>query len=306
MKHIFGPVTSRRYGQSLGVDLSVPKTCSLSCRFCQLGPTPSTTVTRTVTPAIEDVLAELEEWLKKGGRADFITEAGSGEPTLHAHFGDVFQWVRDHTSCRSLLLSNGTLFTEEDVRKDAAKADVVKVSLHAWDQQSFKEIARPHASLQLDQIVEGYRRFRDMYFGRLDVEVFIVPGINDKPEQAERIAALIRTFSPDGISLNTAVRPPADPRITAASPEVIRKLLPIFGDRAHAGGKEPPIAKIPYTVEALIGLVDRHPVSLSALARSFSLSEEEMRERLIRLDQEKKLHFFKQNGSYFGGPIPLE
>jgi len=61
--YLFGPVPSRRYGHSLGVDLTAPKTCTLDCRFCQLGPTPQTTVRRTATPPMDDILAELRRWL---------------------------------------------------------------------------------------------------------------------------------------------------------------------------------------------------------------------------------------------------
>ena len=89
-RHVFGPVPSRRYGRSLGVDLSTPKTCTLDCRFCQLGATPRTTVQRTDTPPIANILAELRAWVAAGNAADFVTASGSGEPTLHLHFGDLF------------------------------------------------------------------------------------------------------------------------------------------------------------------------------------------------------------------------
>lgn len=303
MKYLFGPVPSRRYGRSLGVDLSVPKTCTLNCRFCQLGPTKQTTVERTLLPTIESVLEELNNWYAAGGTADFITASGSGEPTLHRHFGELFRWVKNQTPFQSLLLSNGTLFTLPDVRRDAALADVVKVSLHAWDQDSFQKIMRPHPSLRFSEIVDGYCRFRDLFSGRLDVEVFIVPGINDQPEQAEKIAALINRFSPDTITLNTAVRPPAEDDVHLCPGQTIEKLRPIFGTKAFPSGTEPPIAKIECTNSALINLVDRHPVSLSTLARTFSLSEEKMREKLRQLETEKQLQLFHRNGEWFAGPV---
>ena len=42
--YLFGPVPSRRFGRSLGVDLTPYKTCSLDCIFCQLGRTTEKTV----------------------------------------------------------------------------------------------------------------------------------------------------------------------------------------------------------------------------------------------------------------------
>ena len=261
MRYLFGPVPSRRYGRSLGVDLSTPKTCTLNCRFCQLGDAPHTTVTRTDAPPIADVLAELRQWLAANPAAplDFITASGSGEPTLHLHFGDLFRFTHAETPHRALLLSNGTLFTDPGIRRDAALADIVKVSLNAWDQESFEQTVRPHPTLRLDAILDGYRAFRDEYAGRIDLEVFIMPGVNDTPGQASRIAALAHTFRPDSISLNTAVRPTADPRVTACPPERLAELQAIFGATATPSG---PQTAIPDTLSPAekIALAQRHPV----------------------------------------------
>jgi len=258
MRYLFGPVPSRRYGRSLGVDLSMPKTCTLNCRFCQLGDTAETTVTRTDAPAIADVLDEVRAWLATGVPVDFITASGSGEPTLHTHFGDLFRFVRAETPYRSLLLSNGTLFTLPEIRREAALADVVKISLHAWDQESFERTVRPHPSLSFDAILDGYCAFRDEFAGRIDLEVFIMPGLNDSPEHAERIATLARRFRPDGISLNTAVRPTADRQITPPLPERLAELKKIFGAVATESGSQ---IAIPdgLSPEAKKAIAQRHP-----------------------------------------------
>ncbi len=305
-RHLFGPVLSRRYGRSLGVDLAVPKTCTLNCRFCQLGPTPQTTVTRADTPPVDEIIGELRQWLTTGQSADFITASGSGEPTLHVRFGDLFRFARAETPCRSLLLSNGSLFTLPDVRRDAALADVVKISLHAWDQASFERIARPHPSLRFDAIIEGYRAFRQQFAGRLDLEVFIIPGINDTGEQAQRIAELAQSFAPDAITLNTAVRPPADSGITACPPERLRTLAPLFGPTAHEGGAEPSTAPVELTEAALIALVSRHPVSVRALAATFRMSETGMRSALEPLAQQHRLRLFSSHDTLFAGPPDAE
>ena len=301
MKYLFGPVPSRRYGRSLGVDLAVPKTCTLSCRFCQLGPTPHTTVTRTETPDIDAVWTELREWLAQGNTADYITESGSGEPTLHLRFGDLLRRVRNETNCRSLLLSNGSLFFLPEVRRDALAADVVKVSLHAWDQASFETVNRPHPSLRFQAIIDGYRAFREAFTGRLDVEVFLIPGVNDRDDQAAKIAALVASFAPDSVTLNTAVRPPADSSINPCPPERLEALLPLFGPHTHIGGKEPQNVRIKFTQEALIGLVERHPVSLSSLATTFEKTEDEFRALLQPLIAHGDIRLFPAVGRLFVG-----
>jgi len=78
-KYLFGPVPSRRFGRSLGVDLTPFKTCSYNCIFCQLGSTKKTTVERKDYVPMSEVLAELDAWTKADGQADYITLSGSGE-----------------------------------------------------------------------------------------------------------------------------------------------------------------------------------------------------------------------------------
>ena len=301
-RHLFGPVPSRRYGRSLGVDLAVPKNCTLNCRFCQLGPTPATTVTRTESPPMDAILAELRQWFTTESPPDFITASGSGEPTLHARFGDLLRFVRAETPCRSLLLSNGSLFHLPEVRRDAALADVVKVSLHAWDQTSFEHVTRPHPSLRFDAIIAGYRAFRQQFSGRLDLEVFIIPGFNDADVQARRIAEIAQSFAPDAITLNSAVRPPADGAVTACPQERLRALTALFGPAAHESGAEPKTAPVALTETALIALVSRHPVSLCALAATFQKSEAEMTAFLEALAHRRALRLFQSRGVLFAGP----
>lgn len=302
-RYLFGPVVSRRYGRSLGVDLAVPKTCTLNCLFCQLGATPQTTVERADRPPISEVLAELRGWLKAGNMTNFITAGGSGEPTLHRHFGDLLRAVRSETPFKSLVLSNGSLFYMPEIRREAALADVVKVSLHAWDQTSFERIVRPHPSLRFETILDGYRDFREQYDGRLDLEVFIVPGLNDAPEQARRIAALAQTFMPDTITLNTAVRPPAEGSVALCPPDRLEALTALFGSAAKKSGKEPEKGPFIPSEEALVALVNRHPVSLHALASMSDMTEETLRARLDPLVNDRRIRLFEsQNVLFVGRP----
>lgn len=158
--YLFGPVPSRRLGRSLGVDLTPRKTCTFDCVFCQLGPTTHKTVQRQAYVPTAAVIAELTQWLHAGGTADYITLAGSGEPTLHADFGAIIQFLRAATTIPVALLTNGSLLGDPAVRAAAAQANVVKASLSAWDQPSFASINRPHAALTCAAVVEGLRQFR--------------------------------------------------------------------------------------------------------------------------------------------------
>jgi len=238
-KYLFGPVPSRRFGLSLGVDLLPRKTCTLDCIFCEVGPTTHRTLVRKEYVPTEAVLKELAAWFALNLKADFITVTGSGEPTLHTRFGDVLSAIRAHGQIcpqgrvRSALLTNSTLLHLPEVRSAAALAEVVKVSLSAWDQASFEAIARPHADLSFDRLVDGLLKFRQDFSGELWMEVFMVPGLNAARDQVEAIAALARTIRPDRIQLNTAVRPTARQNVPPLSESQLRSLAGCFAPAAE-------------------------------------------------------------------------
>ena len=285
-KYLFGPVVSRRYGRSLGVDMVMPKTCSFNCVFCQIGETEHTTVIPVDDPPVECIIDELEKWIFKDGECDIITLAGSGEPTLHRNFGQVLNHIREHTPYPSLLLSNGSLFFKEEVRKQALTASIVKLSLHSWDQDSFERITRADSSLVFNKVIEGYRKFRAAFKGRIDLEVFVLPGINDKPEQMKQVAEIASSFSPDSVFLNTAVRPPADSSVIQAEPESIEQLTALFGAAAVKPITMPEVTKRTYSDNAIIQLTARHPTSVNQLEKQFDISHDELMKKLNYLDSQ--------------------
>ncbi|MFA7172285.1 MAG: radical SAM protein [Kiritimatiellia bacterium] len=227
-RYLFGPVPSRRFGRSLGIDLTPFKTCSVDCIFCQLGRTTRLTCDQAEFVPTQEVLQELTHWFAAGNSADFMTLSGSGEPTLNSGFGEIILYLRQQSEIPVALLSNGTLFSRPAVRAAALQANVVKLSLSGGDQEMFRQINRPHPDLQLQAMVEGYRAFRKAFSGRLVLEVFLVRGINDTSEAVKKIASLANTVEADEIHLNTAVRPPAESYALPLTREEMEALTPLF------------------------------------------------------------------------------
>ena len=95
MKYVFGPVPSRRLGQSLGIDTIPLKTCNWNCVYCQLGRTVPLTNERREYVPVEDILLEVEQALRshKSGEIDWVTFVGSGEPTLNSCIGELIRQV---------------------------------------------------------------------------------------------------------------------------------------------------------------------------------------------------------------------
>ncbi len=276
-QYLFGPVMSRRMGRSLGVDLTPFKTCTENCLFCQLGPTPATTIARREYVPLAAVLAELDDWLDQGGHADYITLSGQGEPTLHTRFGEVLDHVRRRRAGSSALLTNGTLLHDPAVCAAAARADMVKTTLSAWDEESFRRLHRPHPGVTFAQLLAGARQFRAAYHGQLWLEVMLLAGINSRPEDIRRIAALAAEIAPDRIHLNTATRPPADATARGLAPDELLALADLFTPRAEVTAAAGPAAAATHGVPAdqVLDLIRRHPCTAQdiALAAQVSLFE---------------------------------
>jgi wyosine [tRNA(Phe)-imidazoG37] synthetase (radical SAM superfamily) len=289
-KHLFGPVPSRRFGRSLGVDLTPYKTCSLDCVFCQLGTTTKKTVHRQEFVPINSVLAELAEWLKRDGQADYITLSGSGEPTLHAGFGQVLEFIRLKTAIPAALLTNGTMLQFREVREAAAAANVVKVSLSAWDPASYGWVNRPHKQLQFDQLVAGQKDFRAQFKGQLWMEVFLLAGMNAIPADVAKIADHAKQIAPDRIQLNTAVRPPAEDFAMALPKDRMQSLRHLFRPTAEiiAEFKAEHADPIQANQATILSMLRRRPCTAEQIADIFGMHLNEVSKylgKLMRADQ---------------------
>ena len=289
-KYLFGPVPSRRFGRSLGVDLTPYKTCSLDCVFCQLGTTTKKTIHRQELVPTDSVLAELAEWLKKDGQADYITLSGSGEPTLHSGFGKVLEFIRLKTTIPAVLLTNGTMLQFPEVREAAAAANVVKVSLSAWDHPSYGWVNRPHKQLQFNQLVKGQKDFRAQFKGQLWMEVFLIAGMNSMPADVAKIADHAQEIGPDRIQLNTAVRPPAEDFATALSEDRMQSLRHLFHPTAEiiAEFKAKHNNPIQANQATIFSMLQRRPCTAEQIADIFGMHLNEVSKylgKLMRTDQ---------------------
>ncbi|MEA3409682.1 MAG: radical SAM protein, partial [Candidatus Eisenbacteria bacterium] len=232
MKHVFGPVPSRRLGFSLGVDPVVPKTCTLDCIYCELGPTTNTTVERKPYVSIDGILEELGARLAEHPQLDFITVSGSGEPTLNSDIGRLIDGIKAMTDVPVAVLTNGTLLTDPDVRAALARADVVAPSLDAVSKGAFERVNRPHESLDPAAIADALVAFAREYHGKIWLEVLFVEGLNDDSGEIERIAGIIDAVRPEKVHVNTVVRPPAERNAHPLSQERLQEIADRFGPTA--------------------------------------------------------------------------
>jgi wyosine [tRNA(Phe)-imidazoG37] synthetase (radical SAM superfamily) len=220
--YLFGPVFSRRLGRSLGVDLLPYKTCSLDCIYCECGSTTKLTSERANRVPTDDVISELDAYLGPRPPLDFVTFAGSGEPTLHAELGRIIAHLKQtHAQYKVAVLTNGTLFSSEQSRRDVLGADLVVPSLDGATPESFQAINRPAPGITIEKVVEGLVALRHAYHGTYVLEVFVVPGINDTDSEVDALRRAAERIQPDVIQLNRLDRPGILPTITQASDELL-------------------------------------------------------------------------------------
>ena len=234
MKYIFGPVPSRRLGMSLGVDIVPFKTCTFDCVYCQLGITTSKSLQRQSYVLKDEVLDELQAALRsEANRVDFITFSGSGEPTLNSQLGEMIHQIKTFTRVPVAVITNGSLLHREDVRRDLSEADLVVPSLDAINDHVLAEINRPHEDLSTERIIEGLRKFTLEFTGKVWLEIVLVRGMNDDPEELKQLAQLAQDLKVDKIHLNTVARPPAEDFALAITAEEMRHILTMFDSRAE-------------------------------------------------------------------------
>ena len=300
-KHLFGPVASRRLGRSLGVDLLPFKTCTLDCVYCECGGTTRRTLQRREYVPAAEILAELRQWHAGGGAADVITIAGSGEPTLHTRFGEIIVAAKQIVAAPVCLLTNGTLFYLPEVRHAAAAADVVVPSLDAPDQAVFERINRPCAALTFETYYQGLQAFAQEYHGRLWLEIFLVPGINDERAIVAAMAQLVAKLKPEKVQLNTAVRPPAESFVKPLAPHALEELAALFTPRAEviAAFDKATLQQSHCTATDVLRLLQRRPCPLEEIASGLSAPAAEVQALLDALLAEGRVTKETLNGQVF-------
>jgi len=218
----FGPVPSRRFGQSLGINTIPPKTCSYACIYCQLGGTDRLTIRRErhCDPGelLADVSMTLRSLRERSEPVDYLTFVPDGEPTLDSGLGDQLRLLRP-LGVPLAVITNASLLTCENVRRELAGADRVSVKVDAVRHESWRRIDRPHGDLRLEDVLNGVVQFAHSFEGELDTESMLVHGVNDSDDDLRPLAAYLGQLKPARAYLSIPTRPPAVAGVQPASEE---------------------------------------------------------------------------------------
>jgi wyosine [tRNA(Phe)-imidazoG37] synthetase (radical SAM superfamily) len=180
---IFGPVKSRRFGVSLGINLlpSGYKNCSFNCIYCECGWTYRNQAAGFRLPKRKDIFKLLEKKLLEmkstGQIPDNITFAGNGEPTIHPDFAPV---IKDTIELRNkyfpqteiTVLSNATMLHKKDVFDALDHVDNNVLKLDTAIDETFRLLNQPYSEISLMKIIDHIKKFN----GRQIIQTLFICG----------------------------------------------------------------------------------------------------------------------------------
>ncbi|GAA8374033.1 radical SAM protein [Helicobacter pylori] len=264
---VFGPILSRRFGKSLGVDLSPSKKqCNYNCIYCELGKAKpiermeEVIKVETLISAIQNALNNLTTPI------DVLTITANGEPTLYPHLLELIQSVKPFLKgVKTLILSNGSLFYKPKVQQALKEFDIVKFSLDAIDLKAFERVDKPY-SKNIDKILEGILSFSQIYQGQLVAEVLLIKGVNDSTNNLKRIADFLKKINTARVDLSTIDRPSSFKAPKLSEDELLKCSLFFEGlcvslPKRTATQADQAKKLISCGIDELLALISRRPLS---------------------------------------------
>jgi wyosine [tRNA(Phe)-imidazoG37] synthetase (radical SAM superfamily) len=282
MKYIFGPLASRRFGMSLGIDLSPDeKSCNFDCIYCELERAPKRE-TIGHPPAVDMVIAELQEAMEKFDY-DVITITANGEPTLYPYLSELIDAINEIKGEKKLLiLSNGSTIDKKEIRSTLAKLDIVKLSLDSANEKTFKKIDRPMSHIKLENIIDGLIQYSKESNNELILEILVVKGINDNAEEFRRLNEVIEQINPSRVDISTIDRPPAYSveavsyeKLYELSKEIKNQTLFIASRKSLAAKKES------FSEDEIVATLKKRPFTKSDIETIFDEQSQERFQKLL-------------------------
>lgn len=301
-KRVFGPVLSKRLGNSLGIDVIPHKTCSYNCIYCQLGSEENTITDLTNYYSVDEIIYELKEALLNNKNIDYITFTGSGEPTLYKDLKKLIYEIKQITDIPVCIITNGSLLYKQEMRSNLLLADLIIPSLDAGNEETFKLIDNPNKEIDFDKMVEGLIEFKKVFKGEYWLEIFLLKDMNDNEDELDDIIKIVKKIKPDRIQLITATRRVANEKAKALSDEELKKIKKYFNSKCDIEIDIPNISENHkgntriLTEEDIVNFLIRQPDTAYIIAKSFNENERKVKELLDLLIKKNKVREEIVNG----------
>ncbi|WP_299548830.1 radical SAM protein [uncultured Helicobacter sp.] len=293
MDIIFGPVQSRRFGESLGVDLSPKfKQCNYDCLYCELEGKKAQESMQEIL-SVDEILNAIKLGLEKFPNVESLTITANGEPTLYPYLYELMLRLEDiKGDKKTLLLTNGALLWDVCVARACLLFDKVKFSLDAVSEKIFKKIDRAHKNVDLAQILKGLYQFSADFQGELYAEILFVKGINDEAQEIQEIARFLAPMPLKRLDISTVDRPPAYKVESLNSKELeeigkvfLRYKIPTFvPKRKQASHKE----NLQLNKEEILKTLSLRPMSEGDIKALWSVESQVILESLVKTGSVKQ------------------
>jgi wyosine [tRNA(Phe)-imidazoG37] synthetase (radical SAM superfamily) len=230
-RRIFGPVPSRRLGNSLGINNIPHKICTYSCIYCQIGKAIKMQINRQTFYKPDKLVDEAKSVISRikdnDKYPDYITLVPDGEPTLDLNLGVLIKKLKT-LKIPVAVITNGSLLHASDIQKGLLQADYVSVKADTFNNALWHKINKPHKHLNFNAMISGIRSFARIYTGKLVTETMLLKGMNDTYDDLDATAQIIQTFEPDTAYIAIPTRPPAYKVAIPADEVDVNKAYHIF------------------------------------------------------------------------------
>ncbi len=299
MNIIFGPIHSRRFGKSLGVDLSPgKKQCNFDCLYCELDPAKTMDSYDDVVSVVQ-VTSALKKALKEHDDVDFITLTANGEPTLYPHLSELIDEINVFKGkTKTLILTNAATIDDPKIQEALLKLDEVKLSLDCATQKCLKKLDRSHSGIEVENIKAGMLEFKSKYTGPLVIEILIVKTLNDSKEEIAQLNEYLMKLQPTRIDIGTIDRPPAFD-VKPVSYEELLYISHLFDSTLPvyiASRKKADISSDSYSYEEILETLSKRPLTQEDIEALF---DEESQKRAENLLHKQKIKLVETNGVKF-------
>lgn len=285
-KLTFGPIPSRRFGISLGVDLSPnSKQCNFDCLYCELEPA-KTVSSMKEYPSVAQIIQAIQKAFAKHPKIDVITVTANGEPTLYPFLDELIVAINEiKGSAKTLILSNGSTIYKKEVFDALLKFDTVKLSLDCISEKCFKKLDRINQSVDCAKIVDDMVNFRKQTTNTFVLEVLFVKDMNDNKEEIGLLHQAIQRINPHRVDIGTIDRPPAY-KVQPISFEALENIASEFkGLNVNIAYKNRPKQTNSFDEEELLIMLKRRPLTAEDIENLMDEKSKELLEKLVKLNK---------------------
>ena len=280
---IFGPIPSRRFGISLGIDLSpAKKQCNFDCLYCELEGA-KTVDKMDEYPSVKDIIKEINNSFKIHPIIDVLTLTCNGEPTLYPKLNELIDEINKiKGSTKTLILSNGSTIYKEDIFNTLLKIDIVKLSLDCVSEKCFKKLDRVNSSVETQKIVPSMIEFSQKTQKDLVLEILFVKDLNDKDEEISLLYQALIQINPTRVDIGTIDRPPAYD-VKPVSYEFLQSVANKFINiNVNIVYKNRPKSIQSFSLNEITSMLKRRPLTREDIENMFDIVSKNILDSLIK------------------------